>query len=116
MVVLGIIIYLIMILMVFNTIIKKYFEKLTKYKVDLHYMPNWFVISYIFFGFLMFAFYKRIKEYRKQYYMVTQIKYREWWKLSHDYDDEEDGDEKYYNFKRYLKIKKVKGELLVKYQ
>lgn len=111
MVVLGIIIYLIMILMVFNTIIKKYFEKLTKYKVDLHYMPNWFVISYIFFGFLMFAFYKRIKEYRKQYYMVTQIKYREWWKLSHDYDDE-----KYYNFKRYLKIKKVKGELLVKYQ
>jgi hypothetical protein len=92
---------------------KKYFEKLTKYKVDLHYMPNWFVISYIFFGFLMFVFYKRIKEYRKQYYMVNQIKYIEWYKLYHDYDYD---DEKYYNFKRYLKIKKVKGELLVKYQ
>ncbi|MFA5586214.1 MAG: hypothetical protein WDA02_06665 [Saccharofermentanales bacterium] len=45
--------------------------------------------------------------------MVNQIKYIEWYKLYHDYDYD---DEKYYNFKRYLKIKKVKGELLVKYQ
>ena len=115
MVVLGIIIYLIMVLMVFNTIMKKYFEKLTKYKVDLHYMPNWFIITYIFIGFLMFVFYKRIKEYRKQYYIVIQIRSREWWKLSHDYEDE-DENQKYNIFKRYLKIKKLKGELLVKYQ
>jgi len=98
--------------LILNTILKRYFEKLTKYQVELHYMPTWFTILYLFFGFLMFPFYKRIKEYRKQYYMVSQIRQSEWWssRLStYEYNEKHD------NFKRYLKIKKLKGELLVKY-
>ena len=113
---LGIIIFIVEMLLMINLIIKKYFEKKTKYIVELHYMPNWFTISYVFFGFLMLPFHKRIKEYRKQYYMITQIRHREWWKLSRGHDYEDEGDKKYDIFKRYLKIKKLKGGLLVKYK
>jgi hypothetical protein len=45
------------------------FDKLTMYKGnDLSTQTTLFIISYTFFGLLMFPFYKQIKTYRKKYY------------------------------------------------
>jgi len=79
------------------------FEKLTK--GNLSSGPTWISVSFIFVGFLMIPFYKRIRQYRKEYDIEKEIlEYDSWW-----------GDicpplrmkEEYLEKKRQLKIQKL---------
>lgn len=98
------------ILFLINLIIKNKFDKLTKYNdVELHYMPSKFTILYMFFGFIMIFFHKKVKEYRKRHHMKNYIRQMEWLNLTGlNYGITDDRyNQKYKDYKRYLKIKKL---------
>jgi hypothetical protein len=93
-----------------NAVLKNWFDKLTIYNgIEFHWMPTWFILTFMFFGFLMFPFYKMFREYRKVYYMENAVRQYEWRKLAFGYDD--DYNKKYLSFKRYLKLKKLKRKI-----
>ncbi len=91
------------------------FDKLTMYKGhDLSTQTFLFIISYLFFGLLMFPFYKPIKTYRKKYYFEKILLiYEE--QLSHfNFNDSiliKERKNRFYveyeNHKRYLKLMKL---------
>lgn len=95
--------------LIINICIKKYFDKLTSYNgIKMHNMSLNFIILFIFFGYIMIFFYKRIREYRKIEYMKNYIKQWDWFKVIKNTLDYDITDEKYITYKRYLKIKKLK--------
>jgi len=83
------------------------FERITK--GDLSSGPIWISIMFIFFGFLMFPFYKKIRQYRKEYDIEKEILgYDSWW-----------GDicpplrmkEEYLEKKRWFKLQKLRKKI-----
>jgi len=102
-------------LMSLNTLLKNRFDKLTIYNdVKFHFMPTWFLLSFMFFGFLMFPFYKRIREYRKVLYMENVIRQFEWNSFiyeKHGFGQDNEKYNQYLNYKRYLKLKKLKRKI-----
>jgi len=100
-----------------NAILKNWFDRLTMCgNTEFHWMPTWFIITFIFVGFFMFLFYKRIREYRKVHYMNNVIRQYEWMQLSFKKYDfkinvKDDDYYKYINYKRYLKLKKLKRKI-----
>ena len=98
-----------------NAILKIPFDKLTNYgDAKIYETPTWFTLTFMVFGFLMFPFYKRIREYRKIRYIKKEIEYFETWfqllkengmqSAPHDYNQ-------YINYKRYLKLRKLKKKI-----
>lgn len=97
-------------ILLLNTIIKDYFDKLTMFNgVELHWMPSKFITLYMFFGFIMLLFYKKVREYRKVIYMENHIKHIDYWKKALP-SLGKDETEKYIMYKRYLKLKQIKNK------
>ena len=117
----GLIIIICFWLLVINVLLKFKFDKLTKYKNwELHMMPTWLILTYMFFGIFLFPFYKRVKQYRKEFYIKRMITRYEWNNLSSyigSFKDDK-ADEEYFNNKRYLKLitisKKAKKNVYLK--
>ena len=100
-------------MLLINIFIKDFFDRLTRYDdYELHTMSSKFVTLYIFFGFIMLIFYKKVREYRKVYYMKNYIRQMEWMNLTglNVAISGDKYDKKYNNFKRYLKLKKVRNK------
>ena len=96
-----------------NLSIKSYFDKLTNYNnIELHWMPFKFIVLYMFFGYILLFFHKRVKEYRKVIYMENYIRHMDFMYLTRSHYRQYDDvfEQKYINFKRYLKLKKIKNK------
>ena len=107
-------------LLVINVGLKGKFEKLTICKDwEIHTLPNWFVWIFMFFGIFMFPFYKQLREYRKNYYIIRQVQiYEQWDSLYKNMGFSQKMDEydkkKYENYlinKRYLKLKEIQKKV-----
>lgn len=83
------------------------FERVTKN--DLSKGPTWIFILFIFFGFLMFLFYKKIRQYRKEYDVEQEIlEYDSWWgNICPPLRPKED----YLEKKRWLKLQKIQKKI-----
>ena len=101
----------------FNALLKNCFDKLTICgNTEFCWLPTWFILTFMLFGFLMFPFYKSIREYRKILYIKNKIRQFEWCELFMKVyiDGDMKGDksyEEYLIFKRYLKLKKLKRKI-----
>ncbi len=82
-------------------------------KWELNSYPTLFVVFYIIFGIFMFPFYKKIKEYRKQYKYSCDVRMYEWNKMAYNLKYGDDDYQKYLNKKRYLKLKKIKSKISI---
>jgi len=102
-----------------NVGLKGKFEKLTMCKDwEINTLPNWFVWVFMFFGIFMFPFYKQLRKYRKNYYVLRQVQIYE----EGDNDMDKHDKKEYENYlmnKRYLKLikinKKVKRNIIWNY-
>ena len=115
----GILLFL-LVIMTINSGVKYPLEKLTMYKKsDLSDQSSWFVILFAFFGVFMLLFVKRIRQYRKEYYIKGKIHMYEFYVLKYNMPppditelplSPEANDklwEDYINNKRYLKLKTI---------
>lgn len=92
------------ILILLNLTLRRLFDKKTSYKKrELHNENDWLIWSFIFFGFLMFFFTKRIKQYRKDDYLKDRLRTIKSHRLiMTNYQTDE-----YINLNRYFKLKKL---------
>jgi hypothetical protein len=109
-----------MVLGVINLPFRYYFDVKTMYKksdlIDQHII---FILLFIIFGLIMFLFIKQIKEYRKYYYIKKTVsdydKWVQYWNERKSYgpipENIDIPHEEYLNYKRYLKLKKIKKNI-----
>lgn len=70
--------------LVINSGVKYPLDKLTMYKKsDITEQSSWFVVLFVFFGFIMLLFINPIRQYRKEYYIQNEIRMYEFWVLTH---------------------------------
>lgn len=112
--IIQIIIIGILFFMILNIAIEPFFNRLTEYKSKdkLHIQNTKFILYYMFFGVFMLIFYKKVREYKKQKYILNDIRFYEYIIKPHDdYSDKNNKQSKeyikYMNNKRYLKLKKI---------
>ena len=103
-----------------NLPFRYYFDKKTMYKnSDLIDQSTMFIILFSLVGIFMFLFTKQIKEYRKHYYIKKIVRDYDKW-VQYWIDRKQYGPipenidipvDVYLNYKRYLKLKKLKRKI-----
>lgn len=83
------------------------FEKITKNEFSKG--PSWIFVLFIFFGLLMFPFYKIIKKYRKRYDVEKDVlEHEAWW---NGINPPWKVNEEYLEKKRWLKLQKLRNKI-----